>query len=410
MGFQHGVSGLNAASKNLDVIGNNVANANTVGFKQSQAQFADVYASSVGGAANTQIGSGTRLATVAQQFQQGNITATSNTMDMAINGQGFFRMDNNGALSYTRNGQFQLDKDGFIVNSAGHKLTGFAADAAGAIITAAPGPLQIPTADLTPQASSSVLVGLNLDASSAVPATAVFNATDPTSFNNSTSTTVYDSLGNSHIATLYFQKDAVPNNWNAFMTVDNQPAAGISLGALTFSTAGVVTAPAGPPMGTVSASVTYANGATSPQTMALDFSTTTQFGSPFGVNKLSQDGFTSGRLSGFSTGDDGVIVGRYTNGQSRALGQVALANFSNPQGLRPLDGNEWGETFGSGSPLVGGPNTGSLGTLQSSSVEDSNVDLTAELVNMITAQRNFQANAQTIKTVDSLMQTLVTMR
>ncbi len=422
MGFQAGLSGLNAASKNLDVIGNNVANANTVGFKQSQAQFADVYAAALTGAGGSQIGIGTQLAAVAQQFTQGNISVTNNALDMAINGQGFFRMDDNGAISYARNGQFQLDKDGFIVSSQGNKLTGFAADVAGNIVAAAPVPLQIPTADLVPRASTAVEVGLNLDARDTVPTTALFNPNDPTSYNRSTSTTIYDSLGNNHIATMYFAKAAAPvNTWNTYMTVNNLAPNGAAatatntlLGSMTFSPTGLLasTVPATVPLGTftVPGGITYINGSVTPQPMTLDFLSSTQFGAAFGVNKLSQDGFTSGRLNDFSASADGVILGRYTNGQSRALGQVVLANFSNPQGLQPFGGNEWGETSTSGAPLVGAPGSGSLGVLQSAAVEDSNVDLTAELVNMIMAQRVYQANAQTIKAQDAILQTLVNLR
>jgi len=408
MGFQQGLSGLNAASKNLDVIGNNVANANTVGFKNSQAQFADVYAASLSGSGGGQVGIGVKVAAVAQQFVQGNITATNNSLDIAINGQGFYRMDSNGSISYSRNGQFQLDKNGFIVSTNGHRLTGYGVDVNGNVVAAAPAALQIPTADLTPRASAAVGVGLNLDARLPVPSVAVFNPADPLSFNNSTSLTVYDSLGNSHIAALYFQKDVAANTWNTFLTLDNAP---VSLGAapanqLTFNTNGTLATPVG---GALSAA-TFTPAGAAPINLNFDFGTTSQFGALFGVNKLSQDGFTSGRLSGFSTDANGIILGRYSNGQSKALGQVVLANFTNPQGLQPFGNNELGETSTSGAPLVGAPGTGSLGVLQSAAVEDSNVDLTAELVNMIVAQRVYQANAQTIKAQDAILQTLVSMR
>ncbi len=431
MGFQTGLSGLNAASKNLDVIGNNVANANTVGFKQSQAQFADVYAASlIGAGSSTQVGSGTKLAAVAQQFTQGNISVTNNMLDMAINGQGFFRMDSNGALAYSRSGQFQMDRDGFIVTSQGSRLTGYAADAAGNIVPGAPVPLQISTANMMAQASAAVQVGLNLDSRSTVPAIG-FNPDDPTSYNSSTSTTIYDSLGISHIATMYFVKAAAPpeNTWSTYMTVNNlapdgtvATASNTSLGSMTFTSVGLLdsTVPATVPLGTftVTGGITFMdsstppqpNGSTQLQPLVLNFLSSTQFGAAFGVAALTQDGYTSGRLTGFSTGSDGVILGRYTNGESRALGQVALVNFTNPQGLQPLGGSQWGETTTSGTRLVGPPGSGSLGSLQSAAVEESNVDLTAELVNMITAQRVYQANAQTIKTQDALLQTLLNMR
>jgi flagellar hook protein FlgE len=417
MGFQQGLSGLNAAAKDLDVIGNNVANANTVGFKGSKAQFADVYANAQGGSTGAAVGIGVKVAAIAQQFGQGNITATGNPLDMAISGQGFYQLDNNGAIAYSRNGQFQMDQNGFIVNPQGHMLTGYPVNPlTGVIAVGSAGPLQLPTAAIPPLATSTADVGVNVDSRATVPTTAPFDPTDPTSYNSSTAMTIYDSLGNNHIATLYFVKTAA-NTWNSHLTVDNlapngaaPTAANTLLSPLGFSTAGLLTAPAGPPVGNVATSITLTNGATSPQAMTLDFSTSTQFGALFGVTTLNQNGYTSGQLNGFSTSSDGTIVGRYTNGQSQPLGQVLLVNFANAQGLQPLGNNEWSSTATSGQPLVGVPGTASLGILQSGAVEDSNVDLTAELVNMITAQRNYQANAQTIKAQDTIMQTITNLR
>lgn len=480
MGFQQGLSGLNAASKNLDVIGNNVSNANTVGFKGAQAQFADVYASSLAGAGVPQIGIGVKVTTVAQQFTQGNISVTNNSLDMAVSGEGFFRMSNNGAITYSRNGQFQLDKNGFIVNSKGLQLTGFVPNALGQIIATAPTPLQVSSADLLPRQTSAIVAGVNLDArATIIPAAPAFNPTNPATFNNSTSMTVYDSLGGSHVASLYFAMTA-PNNWNTYLTVDGAlvpPGSGL-LSAMTFNTNGTLATPAAPvttpsftptpaaitlagasttalstsvtvpsttglsvgasvtgtgiPAGATIATITPPNAitlsvaatataagvsltATNPanaaaQTLSFNFSGTSQFGSTFGVNSLTQDGYTSGHMNGFSTGADGVISGRYSNGQSKTIGQVVLSNFINQQGLQSLGGNNWAETSISGAPLTGVPGSATLGVLQTSAVEDSNVDLTAELVNMITAQRVYQANAQTIKTQDAVLQTLVNLR
>lgn len=405
MGFQQGLSGLNAAAKNLDVIGNNVANASTVGFKGAQAQFADVYASTVGG--GNQVGIGTRVATVAQQFTQGNITTTNNSLDMAVSGNGFFRLSDNGTITYSRNGQFQMDKGGYIVSSQGYRLTGFLPNAAGVIVATAPVDLQISTADLLPKATTAIAAGLNLDSRSAIiPAVPAFDPNNGATFNNSTSMTVFDSLGSSHVASLYFAKTAT-NTWNTYLTVDgvNPQAANAPLTAMAFDTNGVLTAPAAP---VTSAAFTPAGAAA--QTLNINFASTSQFGDIFGVNSLTQDGYTSGRLTGFATGADGMITGRYSNGQTKTLGQVVLSNFSNPQGLQPLGGNNWAETSTSGTPLTGAPGSSSLGVLQTSAVEDSNVDLTAELVNMITAQRVYQANAQTVKTQDQVLQTLVNLR
>lgn len=480
MGFQQGLSGLNAAARNLDVIGNNVSNANTVGFKLSQAQFADVYANSLVGAGGTQVGIGTRVAAVAQQFSQGNISTTNNSLDMAVSGSGFFRLSDNGTISYSRNGQFQLDKDGFIVTSQGLRLTGFLPNALGQIVATTPTDLQISTADLLPRQTSTVNAGLNLDArSTIIPAAPAFDPNNSATFNNSTSLTVYDSLGSSHVASLYFAKTAA-NTWNAYLTVDGNmvPAAGTALTPMTFNTNGTLATPTtavtsdsfnptpppitlagssldalgttatvstttglsvgatvtggGFPAGTTITAITGAttfttsaagtSGATgvtltvtnpasaAAQTLSFNFAGTSQFGGIFGVNTLSQDGYTSGRMTGFSTGADGIIAGRYSNGQTRTLGQVVLSNFVNPQGLQPLGGNNWAETSTSGTPLTGVPGSASLGVLQTSALEDSNVDLTAELVNMITAQRVYQANAQTVKTQDQVLQTLVNLR
>ena len=420
MSFQQGLSGLNAASAGLDVIGNNIANTNTVGFKTSQAQFADVYANSLLGGGNA-VGIGTQVATVAQQFSQGNVSSSSNPLDVAINGNGFFRMSDNGAISFTRNGQFQLDKAGFVVNAQGTALTGYPVNASGLIVPSSPTELQIATGDIAPQATSTMDATLNLDARLAPPITAIFNPADPSSYNNSTSLTLFDTLGNPHLQSIYFVKTATPNQWNMFATVDGTPAANVDLGSgagvptqLNFSTSGILTT-AMPitetvDLAAVATDLGLVNGAATPLIFTMDFGGTSQFGSNFGVNSLAQNGYTSGRLAGLAIGQDGIIQGQYSNGQSRNIGQIVLANFNNPQGLKPQGENQWAETSDSGPAAVGAPNTGSLGVLQAAAVEDSNVDLTAELVNMITMQRAYQANAQTIKAQDALLQTLVTLR
>jgi flagellar hook protein FlgE len=408
MSFQQGLSGLNAAAKNLDVIGNNVANSGTVGFKQSQAQFADVYANSLTGAGGANVGIGVKVAQVSQQFTQGNITATNNPLDMAINGGGFFRMDNNGEATYQRNGQFQLDRMGFIVNPTGAKLTGYPANASGALLTGAPAPLSINTADLMPQITTGVNAVLNLDSGSTVPGITPFDMANPDTFNHSTAVSVYDSLGNPQILQTFYVKTATAGQWDVYAATDGAQIGAAPVATLAFDTSGILTTamPLAAPI-TVPATAT---GATPTFPVTLDFSGTTQFGSAFSVNTLNQDGYTSGRLAGFNISADGMVLGRYTNGQSAVLGQVVLANFANPNGLQQLGNNMWAETSTSGNPLIGVPSSGSLGVLQSSAVEDSNVDLTAELVNMITAQRVYQANAQTIKAQDAVMQTLVNLR
>ena len=494
MSFQQGLSGLNASAKQLDVIGNNVANSSTVGFKQGQAQFSDMYAASLSGSGAATVGTGVKLAAIMQQFTQGNITNTNNPLDTAISGQGFFRMvDQNGSVLYSRNGQFQVDKNGSIVNNQGHQLSGYLPDPiTGAIVPGQIMPIQINTSDLSPNQTSEVSVGANLDSRVTAPVNSTFDPLDPASYTSSTTMTVYDSLGANHVGALYFQRIPIPSaslgaatvaansgtmtlagstsglsigntitlgantytitaivdgttltvtppagalgdsnaapttnagslDWNVYLTVDGvvvdgvtsppPQVAGTPLTTLNFDTSGRLssTSPASSPVGTV-ASTTFTPSSASAQTLTFDFAPMAQYGASFGVNSLTQDGFAPGRLSGFSTSADGTILGRYTNGQSRALGQMLLANFTNPQGLQPMGNNEWVETSTSGSPLVGTPGSASLGILQSSATEDSNVDLTAELVNMITAQRVYQANAQTVKTQDAIMQTLVNMR
>jgi len=408
MSFQQGLSGLNAAAKNLDVIGNNVANASTVGLKQSQAQFADVYANSLTGAGGAGVGIGTKVAQVAQQFTQGNISSTNNPLDIAINGGGFFRMDNNGEITYQRNGQFQLDRMGFIVNPTGAKLTGYMANANGVLATGSPVPLSINTADLVPQVTSEVNAVHNFNSNKTPLLAADFDMSDPTTYHDSTALSVYDSLGNEHTLQTFYVKSAA-GTWDVFAANDGVLISGSGadgqIGTLSFNDTGALTG--GSPL-TISG-LAVATGATALD-FTIDFTDSTQFGSAFSINTLNQDGYTSGRLASFNVGADGIVLGRYTNGKSAVLGQVVLANFANPNGLQQLGNNMWGETSTSGTPLVGAPDSGSLGVLQSMAVEDSNVDLTAELVNMITAQRVYQANAQTIKAQDAVLQTLVTLR
>ncbi len=418
MGFQHGLSGLNAASQSLDVIGNNIANVNTVGFKQSQAQFADVYARSLSGATSESKGLGATVAAVAQQFSQGAISTSNNPLDIAINGNGFFRMSDNGAISFSRNGQFHLDKDGYIVNSNNLNLTGYAADAEGKVFNSTPTNLRVSTTALPPRPTSSFGLELNLDSNTPIPTPLpAFNATDPTTYNGTTSGTIYDSLGNSHVLSLYFQKNAA-NTWDMYATVDgaSTPAGvpiGITLGggasqAITFDSNGILTAPATPIAVSVDlATIDPTIGATSPLDFTFDLNNSTQFGTGFGVTEITQEGYTAGTLAGYTISAEGFITGNYTNAETKILGQIALANFTNPQGLTPIGNNLWLETAASGQPLVGAPGTGTLGVLRSAAVEDSNVDLTAELVKMITTQRTYQANAKTIETQDAILQTLV---
>jgi flagellar hook protein FlgE len=418
MGFQQGLSGLNASSKSLEVIGNNIANANTVGAKTSRAEFADVYANALGGSNN--VGIGTTVATVAQQFTQGNITATDNPMDVAINGGGFFEVQSPaGAVSYSRNGQFKVDRDGFIVNDQQQQLMGYPADATGTVIPGTAQALKMPTGGITPAITTKIDMEMNLDARLGVTlpaAGAPIDFADPSTYNNATSQTVYDAKGQSVALTYYFQK-ASTDTWNVYVAANGTPiaTAGGNPAAsttITFPTNGSTPTA---PVGTVAIdipSVTNAAGAVSvPITgVALDVSKATQYGAAFGVTDLGQDGYASGQLIGVQFEDNGIVTARYSNGQTKPAGQIEIATFRNPQGLEPLGGNAWGRSFASGDPIVGVPGSGNLGVLQAGAVEESNVDLTAELVNMITAQRVYQANAQTIKTEDQILQTIVNLR
>ena len=507
MSFQQGLSGLNSSSKALDVIGNNVANANTVGFKSAETHFADVYANSLSGGGASQVGIGSSVAGIQQQFSQGNVTTTNNPLDISINGGGFFRMDQNGSISYTRNGQFHLDNAGYIVNDQQLRVMGYPADPTGSISASSPVDLQLSTSQIQPRATSDMLAGnitgeLNLDSRQGVPtawgpsaaansaasivaaaataaaalpgataatvnaaalaavagatttgaavaggttagnssaataaalvaaaatggsaaaaataattlaanyataatAAATFNPANPLTYNYSTALSVYDTLGVAHPLTMYFSRTAA-GPWNVNATLDG--ANPQSLGTLSFNTSGTLTTA----MPVTLPSWTLTTGAVplwSPG--KIDFSGTTQYGSGSSVNSLTQGGYTTGSLTGLNVGSDGVVQGRYSNGQTRNLGQVVLATFANPNGLKSLGNNQWSLSPDSGPELVSAPGTGGRGVLQSASIEESNVDLTAELVRMITQQRNYQANAQTIKTQDQVMQTLVNLR
>lgn len=560
MAFQQGLSGLYAASKALDVTSNNVANSATVGFKSAQAHFADVFAASLGGSGAAQVGIGVSVGAIQQQFTQGNITTTNNPLDISINGGGFYRMSNNGTITYSRAGQFHLDKEGYVIDDRARRLTGYLADATGTIVQAAPSELQLSSANQDPVATGPVGVAgkgvqasLNFD-SRAIAPTAAFNKDLPATYNFSTATSIYDSLGNAHTLTIYASKITLPavtastaaatantaatnsltastasaaaeaaaaalpptgtaataiaaanaasaaaltafnaataanaaatpatavlaataladaataladaqaaaaapntglaataalsaataktsanaaavaaataaatavasstSDWSVYTSVDGTAVANVNAGVpqtISFDRNGKLTAPVGGyalniDLGAVMAAQGTTNIAVDPLAFDLNFTGSTQFGAAFGTNSLQQNGYTSGRLTGVSVGADGVIRGNYSNGQARDLGQVVLTSFTNPNGLTSLGGNQWAETSASGSALVGAPNTGTLGVLQSAAIEESNVDLTAELVNMITEQRNYQANAQSIKTQDQIMQTLVNLR
>ncbi len=391
MSFQQGLSGLDAASVALDVIGNNIANASTVGFKSGNPHFSDVYAASLGLVGASQVGIGANVSAIQQQFSQGNVTTTDNPLDLAINGRGFFRMSNDGATTYTRNGQFHLDNQGYVINDQNLRLTGYVA--ANGVVSSTLGELQLSASQIAPLATSTVSLGLNLDAG------------QPAGYSYSSALPVFDTLGESHVLTTSYVRTAA-GPWDVSASLDNAvPAGSQPVGSLTFDSAGVLQTPQ--PL--TLPSWTPSNGAAA-WTASLDLAGTTQYGSESTVNTLEQNGYTTGSLLGISVGDDGILQGRYSNQQTLNLGQVALATFANPNGLLNLGNNQWTLTSASGPELIAVAGSGGRGVLQSAAVEDSNVDLTNALVEQIIAQRNYQANAQTIKTQDAIIQTLLSLR
>ncbi|MDC0663281.1 flagellar hook protein FlgE [Marinobacter sp. SS21] len=627
MAFNTGLSGLRAASVDLDVTGNNIANASTVGFKSSRAQFGDLYASGFLSAGTNPIGDGVRVQDVKQNFGQGNISFTDNGLDLAINGDGFFVLNNGGEIRYSRAGQFGVDKDGFVINNQNMRVQGFQADDDGNL-SGIRDDLRIDTANLAPRRTTNLETDLNLDSreevleqrvsvlaevgeaelgagstsfpaeivtltysdgtqrnvqipagssaaqvagifaqedgvsasattdmtvaglddafiavgnftfdlelegvqvpidttgvtdldsladainnssANTVTATVVagelrlvdnrgqtlttnyantagavgpqtqlgtvrvqtgrevtditsdtstfgtawdgrtlqitneFNPQDQRTYNHATSTTIYDSLGNPHVLTQFFVKDQAPGSgvgasqWSIYLQIDGEFVSGTDQTPIQaqFDQDGTLQSIDGDISGqilvtdwTPKDSDGQPNGADGPpapgvvtttplpdpptsSAFVIDLSDTTQYGSAFGVNDQRQNGFTTGRLSGLDVSDEGVLFARYTNGQSQALGQVALATFNNTDGLSPVGETTWVETFESGQPIIGQPGTGTLGAIKASSVEESNVDLSEELVNLIIAQRNYQANAKTIETSDAITQTIINLR
>ena len=429
MAFDTSVSGILAASADLGIIGNNIANSSTSGFKSSRGEFTDIYASSLLGTPGTAIGQGVQLNSVKQDFSQGNIEFTTNSLDLAINGSGFFRLSNDGVATYTRAGAFQLDRDGNIVNGSGMQLQGYPQDVEGNI-TGELGNLQLSTALIDPNATSQAVITANLDSRSVAPVIPWAGSFDafadpataptPGMFESSTSLTVYDQLGNPHVMSIYFSKVAAadltdptkPNEWIARTLIDGvEIGAGISM---PFEANGQIAADNLPlayniadwtPLDADGAS----NGA-SAQALSLDFSSFTQYGAAFAVSTVNQDGYTTGQLRGVEIDESGVLFTRYTNGQSRQIGQIALASFTNPNGLQPSGDSTWVETFSAGQPTLSTPGLGGTGAIQSGALEGSNVELTSQLVRMIIAQRNFQANAQLIQTEDTVTQTVINLR
>lgn len=406
MGFNTSLSGMKAANADLNVTSNNIANVNTTGFKESRAEFAEVFSSTGYGLLRNSIGAGVRLSNVAQQFTQGNINQTGRYLDLAIDQEGFFTVNNNGTSVYTRAGNFQRDANGFVTTPEGYRLQVFPPRTDGnGFHTGQLVDLQLLTSDSPPRQTTSVEIGVTLPGNAAAPAIAPFDPGDGSSYNETTAVTVYDSLGVAHSQTLYYVKTANPNEWNLHVYVD-----GTSMGppsTIQFDNNGALSAPANGQV--VLGAFTPTTGA-GVLNMTLNIAGTTQYGEKFANRDQRQDGYASGKLNEFSVSPEGVVYARYSNGVDQALGQVALTNFTNPQGLLPLGGNCWTQSFTSGEPRLGAPGSSDFGEVASGALEASTVDLTEQLVNMILAQRNFQANSQMLSTQDQITQTVINIR
>ena len=405
MSFNIALTGLNAATNDLSVTSNNLANSQTIGFKGSRVEFGDIFASTQTGVASTAIGNGVRVQDVAQQFSQGDTKTTGNSLDLAINGNGFFTVSNNGALSYTRDGEFQINNAGQVVTASGAALQVYAPLATGGFNTGGLSDLVLNTNESAPQATSTASITATLPANASQPVTTTFSPSDPTSYNNTTSLTVYDSLGSAHTESLYFVKTANPNEWTVQTYIDGNAVGGAQ--TLDYSNTGVLT---NPPNGQIALpAYTPATGAAD-MNITLNLMNTQQTGDTFAVTAVQQNGFTVGTLTGINIDNKGVVQATFTNGRSVNLGQIAMANFANTQGLQQMGNASWSQTTASGSVVQGIAGGSGFGTIQSGALEESNVDTTSALVDMITAQRDFQANAQMIQTDDQITQTVINIR
>ncbi|MFM2485061.1 flagellar hook protein FlgE [Celerinatantimonas yamalensis] len=422
MSFGIALSGINASQKDLDTTSNNIANVDTTGFKKSRAEFADVYANSLFSNAKTSTGNGAKTTQVAQQFQQGSLKFTQNSLDLAVTGEGFFvTSESKTGLNhqYTRAGAFKLDANNYIVNSQGDYLQGYQVNSDGtpsAVSMASTSPVQLNSEVGSPTMSSNVDMSFNLPNSAPSKDPALFNPNDSSTYTSSTSATVYDSLGGSHVAQSYFLKvQGQPNTWQQRIYVD-----GKELGTpqtLKFDNTGSLVTPAAPAeftspqLSTLGGVWDPTNGSVDPtQTLTFKIGGSTQFSSPFEVNALKQDGSTVGKLTGIDIGADGLVKASYSNGVTRFVSKVALAKFNNAQGLSQIGDTSWQQTQASGEAIAGEPNKGTFGKINSSALEQSNVNLTNQLVNLISAQRNFQANSRALEVDSSLQQTIIQIR
>jgi len=436
MSFNIGLSGLYAANKSLDVAGNNIANVATVGFKASRAEFADQYAQSIRGTSGgTDVGSGVRTAAVTQQFTQGSLTTgTGRDLDLAINGNGFFMMSNNGEKLYTRAGNFHTDTAGNIIDNAGNNLQGYATDANGNVMTGVLTNLKVDTSNMQPKATSEISIKSNLDSSKPVSTGAAFDPADTSTYTSTFSTPIYDSQGNEHTLSQYFRKTDT-NSWTMYSLIDGRSitdpenSTDPAQTQLHFDSAGNLQTPTSSTGGvginadgtfnitgwipaqskTIGSTTTWVGNGAASETIKLDMLATSQTNAAGGAISKTQNGNYTGQISAMNVDSTGNLFATYTNGRSKVIGQVALTSFANVQGLAPAGGTMWRETYASGIPVTGAPESGTLGNITGSALEESNVDLTGELVQLIKAQSNYQANAKTISTESTILQTTIQM-
>ncbi|MGF1726624.1 flagellar hook protein FlgE [Photobacterium nomapromontoriensis] len=400
MSINVGLSGLRATSEQMNTISHNIANVGTAGYKSSRTEFQDIYAPEFGGGQMN----GVEVSGVRQSFMSGTTTPTGRNGDLAINGEGFFMIKSNGQDKFTRNGVFNMDADGYLVSGDGSRLQGYGVTATGTLQTGTLSDLRIQTGDMPAKKTENIELGLNLNANSAtIDSTATpFDPEDPSSFTSSATSSVYDSLGGEHEVTQYFVKTG-DNQWQVNYRVDGKtPTTPSTAIDMTFDGEGKMTAPTNPSIG-----LTFKpdNGA-SEQTLAVNVADLTQFGSDFSINKNTQNGHAPGQVAGWYFDADGSVYTRYSNGEVKQQGQVALARFPNQEGLQQAGATSWTHTFASGSPLVGAPGSGQLGELRTGMYENSNVDLTSEMVGLMSAQSNYQANAKTIQVSQEMTQIL----
>lgn len=393
MSFSTSISGLDAAQERMAVISNNIVNAGTVGFKKGEAQFGDLYSSALqdtGAAAGT----GVELTRIRSDFTQGEFQFTSSALDLAIDGSGLFLLRGaDGTNEYTRAGSFQSDNNGFIVSDSGLRVQGYQADVNGALLPTL-GDLRVERGLLNQKQTGNVSFTGNIDSRVTVPENA-FSIDDPTSFNSTSTTTIYDSAGNAKQLALYFVRDPLAaETFNVYAAIDDEVLPGTT--NLVFDAAGLL-APASATELTIAG---YQPQDALVMDITVDLSGVNNFGTQSSTLDFSQDGYPAGELLSFAFDDTGTLISTYTNGQQRAQGQIALATFVNPESLQPLGGNGFAQTDESGEPVIGAPGSGARGSIRASALELANVDITQELLALIEAQRSFQSNAQSIQALN----------